>query len=608
MATVLSSVRGLVAALGASLLGLAACGGGASATDVDAGADLVGADAHEIEVVDIASDPGPQVAATFTVVDVPPETPAPLQLAVQACAGLYNRALGGSVYTRMEAKDDRWLDELGLVPAETLGAQAFVEACLARFPTCVRYAYEGQRTLLPNVLTVGAVLGAVPLDVGLDVACAQVAFDATVEFATKSTPAEATELVAQRYLADTTGLAMLNPGYEINAADPSVPALTRDMPAALVDFVFSARLFVVFLVNGCVASSPEHPVLDALVNDSPWPRPVGVYGYNNSWMLMGGYLYEAQTKCLESRNMGAIASETTNLSFFATRRAPVTDTSELQHNPPEQLTYDPATTYVAFVVGDGDNVQFLMSTRNVWLGQRLEACARPDGACPPLTWSLSPHLATIAPDILDWYYRTTAKTGHDYFVLPPSGHLYAYPSSLNEADQQRFVAATEADARVMGTAGTVHWDWRDSWHAAEDVFLPRYARVEGAIRGIFPVNVPYMFEAFPWWEPGRFFEVLTGADGGEVVVFRPREWRGIDGSGTGATKPFFLTPAEMADEIGAYPPGTVTWVYLTSDGGLSLENSFLALPPLLPAHVQLVSADAAATLALQAFHTSGGPN
>ena len=56
----------------------------------------------------------------------------------------------------------------------------------------------------------------------------------------------------------------------------------------------------------------------------------------------------------------------------------------------------------------------------------------------------------------------------------------------------------------------------------------------------------------------------------------------------------------MADEIAAYPKGTVTWVYMTSDGGLNLENSFLAVAKILPPHVQLVSTDTAAKLALAA--------
>jgi hypothetical protein len=39
---------------------------------------------------------------------------------------------------------------------------------------------------------------------------------------------------------------------------------------------------------------------------------------------------------------------------------------------------------------------------------------------------------------------------------------------------------------------------------------------------------------------------------------------------------------------------------MTSDGGLNLENSYGALIDLLPPTVQLVSTDAAASLALQA--------
>ena len=66
------------------------------------------------------------------------------------------------------------------------------------------------------------------------------------------------------------------------------------------------------------------------------------------------------------------------------------------------------------------------------------------------------------------------------------------------------------------------------------------------------------------------------------------------------TDPFYLSPQKMADELGGYPKGTVTWVYMTSDGGLSLDNAFFPLTRLLPANVQLVSADTAAKLAIAA--------
>ena len=536
----------------------------------------------------------PSPASQRTVVQIDPQAPPPFQLAVQACAGLHNRKAGGSVYLQTDAHDEAWLTELSLAPGATVSAADFLTACVAAFPTCVRYEYKAQQALLPNILTVAAALGAVPLDSGLGVTCGSVAFDATQVLKDKDTPYLATKYVFDNYVAQTTGLAMLNPGYDQHPSDPAHPAMTAEMGPALVDFVFSQRLFVVFLVNGCSDGDPEKELLSSIVNAGHWPTPLGVYGYNNSWNIAGGDLYEAQTRCLASRNMGAIASETGNLSFFSTRRAPITAPNEVTQNALEPIAYDPTKTYAAFVVGDGDNVQYMMNARHDWFRQRLADCPTPDAACPPLTWTISPHLTRLAPDLLDWYYRQSHQTGKDYFTLPPSGHLYAYPSSLAEQEQDRFVAATEDDARILGVAGTVHWDWNGTWHDAEDHFLPKYAHAEGAIRGVFPVNVPYPLATFPWWPTERFFEVLTGTNGGKVVLFRPREWRGVNDD----TNAFFLSPAKMAEELGGYPKGTVTWVYMTSDGGLNLENSFAAVAKILPAHVQLVSADTATKLAL----------
>jgi hypothetical protein len=544
---------------------------------------------------DASGGPDGGVGREFTVVVVDPEAPAALQLAVQACAGLHNRRVGGSIYIRTEDNDGQWLDELDLKPKEAVNAPDFLKACVAAFPACVRYSYKDQQKLLPNILTVAAALEAVPLDVGLPVACENAAFDAVVEFRERNTPYLATKYVFEKYATQTAGLAMLNPGYNLNDGNPSNPALTRDMPSAMVDFVFSRKLFVVFLVNGCWKPDPEYGLLYKVVNAGNWPTPLGVYGYNNSWMVAGGYVYEAQTLCLDSRNMGAIPTETFNLSFFSTRRPEILDTNELEHNEPENVEYDPRRTYAAFVIGDGDNIRFIMTARKEWLKQRLSDCGQTVNSCAPITWSISPHLTRLAPDVLEWYFRSSHVTGRDYFILPPSGHLYSYPTSLREEDQGRFVSATEQDARVLGVNSTVHWDWNGTWNDAEDYFLPKYAGAGGVIHGAFTVNVPYMLPAFTWWPYDQFFKVLAGKDGGRVAVFKPREWRGIDDRDE-----FFLSPRNMASELGGYPPGTITWVYMTSDGGLSLKNSFMELVKILPSHVQLVSADTAARLAISA--------
>lgn len=543
------------------------------------------------------------VADEFKVVEIDPETAPTVQLAVQACAGLYNGNLGGSIYTYMSDKDAQWLEELELEPIEVIDAAKFLETCMAQFP-CVSYSYSAQQALLPNILTVGAVLGAVPLDDEMTVTCISPVFDAIEEFEDRDTSYLATKYVYETYVDDTTGLAMLNPGYDTNDSRVWDPALNRDMGASLVDYVFSEKLFVIFLVNGCIDSTEEGTLLSDIATDNPWPSPIGVYGYNNSWLVFGGYFFEAQTRCLDSRNMGAIPTETSNLSFFSTRRAPIVAVNEIEQNELEDIDYDPNKTYVAFVVGDGDNIAYIMDKRSEWLRQRLEDCEQPDNSCEPITWSISPHLPYIAPDILEWYYEMSHITGKDYFMLPPSGHLYAYPASMGDAVQDQFVAATETDARILDTNSTIHWDWATTWQRAETVFLPKYAKEEGTIKGVFPVNVPYMLPTFTWWDPNQFFKVLIGQDGGEVVLFRPREWRGIDDSGSGITKEFYLSPENMADELSNYPLGTVSYVYMTSDGGLNLENSFMAIVQLLPAHVQLVSTDTASRLAIDAFRNS----
>ena len=94
---------------------------------------------------------------------------------------------------------------------------------------------------------------------------------------------------------------------------------------------------------------------------------------------------------------------------------------------------------MGFVIGDGDNLNFLKGSRHDWFKQRLDYCgeaARTKGRdsaayltqdCFPLIWTVSPTILKDAPDMLRWYYDASYETGQDFFTLPPSGDLYAYP-------------------------------------------------------------------------------------------------------------------------------------------------------------------------------------
>jgi len=545
--------------------------------------------------------PTPNTDHPLTVVDIGSDLPVPLRIAVQAGVGMYNRKHGGPIYTHMDGNDPMWMEELKLEPDEIMTATEFLDICMKEFPRCVRYSYEEQQTLVPNILTVGAVLEAIPIDVGMDSQDSEIVFDATETFRALNTPHLATEYVYFNYVNDTTGLAMLNPGYSRGQERVWDPEMVGDIDPYLVDFIFSNKLFVIFLVNGCIECTRENTLLNDIMSVNPWPKPIGVFGYANYWNVLGGYLYESQTLCANARNMGAIPTDyVNNLSFFSNRRKPITAPGEIQQNELEDIAYNPTQTYVAFVVGDGDNVCFIMESRANWIRERAQTCLQGEDSCPPLTWTISPHLLRLAPDVLEWYYEKSYETGKDYFMLPPSGYLYAYPASMERTAQDAFVEATERDARLLGTKSTVHWEWLYKWRSAEGRFLPKYGKKDGAVQGIFPVNVPYMLPTFTWKE-GQFYKILEGKDGGKVVLFRPREWRGIDPKhGHFRDEEFYLSPENMAKELAEYPRGTVTGIYMTSDGGLNLSNSVLALVKLLPDHVHLVSADTAVRLALEA--------
>lgn len=89
--------------------------------------------------------------------------------------------------------------------------------------------------------------------------------------------------------------------------------------------------------------------------------------------------------------------------------------------------------------------------------------------------------------------------------------------------------------------------------------------------------------------------------GGRFVLFKPREWRGTSKNTTHI--PFtgnqHLSAKDMAAELNRYPKGTVSHIYLTSDGGATLGDLY-DLVALLDEHVAVVPAGVATDMALAA--------
>ena len=547
------------------------------------------------------------------------------RLAALACQGLMNRKDGTettsveedeiAVYTLKGGWDVEWLEtamEQDPTWEQTvLSNKQFInEVCAARNFGKLLYSKELHHEIIPQLITIAGVLDAVPLDVDtgmeLDPAWAEheVAFDALATFP------EVSELLATQFVFDTyghltTGVAMMNPGWrQPDDLHPLDHELVRDPDVGLADYIIKERVFNFFLWSGCVPLTDDHALMTRMMTDPSmsWKKPVEVFGYNDAVHFFGS-IFEAETNCIAEHNMGQVASSGINNFSFFNRKESLESGEELleylgalkqtrQDVADGKLVYDPTKTYMTFIVGDGDNIAFMKGGRRGWMKERVLSCA-PTGQCPfPLAFSMSPHLPYLAPDWLRWYYQQINTTGTDVIVQPPSGHLYAYPGMMGYEMQTNFMEQSNQDCEILSARGTVHWEWFYNWATTLDTYFPKFVGQNSCLNSFFLTNVPYNFlPPFP-----DHYIVL----GGEIFVFKPREWRGTNADGA---PPFsegnYLTEAEMAAEINGYEPGSVAHLYLTSDGGMNLATLSTMVGMLDPERVKVVNHEELTEMARQ---------
>lgn len=84
---------------------------------------------------------------------------------------------------------------------------------------------------------------------------------------------------------------------------------------------------------------------------------------------------------------------------------------------------------VTFIMSDGDNQQWDLGSNygsHKWYGS-------PDKGKFNLGWSISPSLFYLAPTVFKLYYESAAHgSNNDYFIVPPSGNGYMYPSKFHK--------------------------------------------------------------------------------------------------------------------------------------------------------------------------------
>ena len=421
------------------------------------------------------------------------------------------------------------------------------------------------RGALPSVVTLCGVNDAVPLASALyahlrrahagALAKAVVVLD-TRGGALWATPAEAVAYAMRHALARTTSLSFTPGSLLAGGGD-------------IADLIVAKRLFAHYLGNACVPGTANNTILREIVRRAPFAKPIRVYGYNGQDAFLGGDLFEAETDCISS--MGQIASSgARNLAFWsqlrkfnasAPRGSPLGPLRQPQRSTPRKR-YNASKIYVALVSGDNDNLAFDLGFTREHMLYRQRRCAANRSQCFPFSWTMSPNLIELAPELLRFYYEQGARSsGRDTFMMPPSGTLYAYPGMMPPGVQAAYVRQQNAQASIMDTTSSIHWEWFFAWAGAFDNYFPRYV---GSGNATATTTKNFFLNDVPWPVPIppmllEYFQVVgdPASPATNVVAFRPIfTWQQGGGGG------FDLTPAQVADWIGALPPGTVAYAYV----------------------------------------------
>lgn len=109
--------------------------------------------------------------------------------------------------------------------------------------------------------------------------------------------------------------------------------------------------------------------------------------------------------------------------------------------------------YVAFIISDGDNLQYIEhSMRKLWEDRNRGAV--------PIGWTISPAMVDAMPGALNFYHQTS--TENDNLISGPSGYGYTYPNnwiskSLNK-ELADFVTKLEEYNQVAGIRVVTIWN------------------------------------------------------------------------------------------------------------------------------------------------------
>lgn len=299
---------------------------------------------------------------------------------------------------------------------------------------------------------------------------------------------------------------------ETNSKDLAM--LPTSIEGALRDYIVASNAFVFNLTS---TDSTQDALYKDILQQRPANTPIVGYipneGPDVATLSAAGHFLNA-------------SDYLQNASVWASMPSP----SQLSQPVPSAIQAKPGTAYVAFVVSDGDNAQFVQH-------HMLQLWNDPNFGTLPMGWTMPPGMIDFAPTLMDWYYQ------HQ----PANSELLAGPSGVGYATQM-----TGGDLETFGHI-TQDYLQRDGMYTLDDWETP--STVNDLASSAKPLDIsldaPYAPTSLGQTE---VFGQTSGYIGSEQELLRTIKQQV---AGAPAGQPIFLEPLVDAWNL---TPSNILWV------------------------------------------------
>ena len=211
------------------------------------------------------------------------------------------------------------------------------------------------------------------------------------------------------------------------------------------DYTVATKAFIFYLTS---TDSSEEPVMNTILAHTPANTPVM------------GYIPDEGPDVADLSSLGHFLNASDDLSNESVWASLPSPAFLRQRTQAEPLAVQPGTVYVAFMVSDGDNAQYMQGTMALnWQG--------PDLGAVPEGWTVAPGTVDFDPAMLEYY--SSHVPADSELDAGPSGIGYA--TDMSGADLTQF-AQLSAQFMRRDDLRTV-----DDWEAPSD--LAAYAQASG---------------------------------------------------------------------------------------------------------------------------------